>query len=92
MQVGHRTLLKRVFPYIWMRGCHRRECTPSPCRWIFVSHLFIVQAPSEVQAKSVGEVVLSWNTELESRTVRFADCIDWIHFARRAHFPLRTMS
>lgn len=29
----------------------------------------LVQAPSEVQAKSVGEVVLSWNTELENRTV-----------------------
>jgi len=27
-----------------------------------------MKAPSEVQAKSVGEVVLSWNTELESRT------------------------
>ena len=33
-------------------------------------HTFLLaQAPSEVQAKSVGEVVLSWNTELENRTV-----------------------
>lgn len=34
------------------------------------THFFLLaQAPSEVQAKSVGEVVLSWNTELENRTV-----------------------
>jgi hypothetical protein len=30
-----------------------------------------MKVPSEVQAKSVGEVVLSWNTELENRTSFF---------------------
>ena len=29
------------------------------------------QAPSEAQGKSVGEIVISWNTELESRTVSY---------------------
>mmetsp|Transcript_6544 Transcript_6544/g.16747 ORF Transcript_6544/g.16747 Transcript_6544/m.16747 type:complete len:195 (-) Transcript_6544:277-861(-) len=31
-----------------------------------------MKAPSEVQAKSVGEVVLTWNTELDNRTSSFA--------------------
>ena len=35
-----------------------------------LTSLTFSQAPSEIQAKSVGEVVLTWNTELESRTVR----------------------
>jgi hypothetical protein len=28
------------------------------------------QIPSEVQAKSVGEIVFNWNHELQKRTVR----------------------
>ena len=35
-----------------------------------------VEVPSEVQAKSVGEIVLTWNTELENRTV----CIGHLDF------------
>ena len=53
-------------------GCHSRPVQTLPVSLNpRVPNLFL-QAPSEVQAKSVGEVVLSWNTELESRTVRFA--------------------
>ena len=33
------------------------------------SNALAPQAPSEAQGKSVGEIVISWNTELESRTV-----------------------
>ena len=33
------------------------------------SSIHSTQVPSEVQAKTVGEVVLTWNAELEKRTV-----------------------
>ena len=47
-----------------------RNARPSAPSLTPPSSLPSAQAPSEVQAKSVGEVVLAWNQELETRTVR----------------------
>ena len=71
MKVRHRIMLKRAVLLFSMTqvpqssSLYLARVAKSPCPKSFL------QPPSEVQAKSVGEVVLSWNTELESRTVRF---------------------
>ena len=71
MKVRHRIMLKRAVLLFSMTqvpqssSLYLARVAKSPCPKSFL------QPPSEVQAKSVGEVVLAWNTELESRTVRF---------------------
>ena len=60
---------RRAAPRLEIRP--RAERPPPPRRRSPRHHpLPSAQAPSEVQAKSVGEVVLAWNQELETRTVR----------------------